>query len=538
MIRYDSRQQDRGFVALLLFLVMLAGALSCRGSKPGTLAPASIPTPAPDECASLATLWLPDATITSVTVVPVAAAAPDATDPVPEYCKVLGTLEQTILFEVALPTTAWNGKFMFAGGGRFNGSIPSLTHLLARGYAAAGSDTGHQAPSYDGSWALNNLEAQLNYGHRATHLVTVLAKTIVREYYGQQAKRDYFLGCSNGGKMGLMEVQRYPEDFDGVIVGNFVLDRTRLMTAFVWNARAVAENPIPEDKVPVIAKATLAACDSQDGLVDGLIDRPDRCKFDPKILTCKSGDAPDCLTPGQVATLEKLYGGPRNSAGEQLFPGYPPGHEDDYPMYQTGSLSNHPTTIRIRTGNDFMKYFVFGPKFDSIRDFDFDKSPSAPEVLRAAADQDAADPDLRAFKAHGGKLIMYHGWADHSITPLRDIQYYKDVLKQVEYADEFVRLFVAPGLYHCTGGPGPNHFGGTGQRWPKDDAEHDIVRALDRWVEEGVVPEMLIATKFVNDDPKMRIARTRPLCPYPLMARYKGSGSIDDAANFVCADPQ
>ena len=470
-------------------------------------------------------------------MVPATAADKRTGRPIPQYCKVLGALEKTILFEVSMPTEVWNGKFMFAGGGSFNGSIPGLTHILSRGYAAAGTDTGHQAFSGSTAWALNNPKAQLDYGHRATHLVTVLAKTIVREYYGKQAARNYWLGCSNGGKMGLMELQRYPDDYDGAIVGAPGPSRTRLFANHVWNAQAVFQNPIPDEKIPAIDKATLAACDAKDGLVDGLIDRPERCQFDPKVLTCKSDDRPDCLTPGQVATLKKLYSGARDSSGQPWFYGYAAGHEEDYPVFWTGEETDHTDTARNKRGAGFYRDFIFGATFDGLRDFDWDKTVLAPEVARVAADQDAADPNLSSFKAHGGKVIMYHGWADHSISPYSSVAYYENVVKTVAGADDFVRLFMVPGLHHCSAGPGPIEFGGSGQRWANDDAEHDVVRALERWVEADTAPEKIIGTKFVDNNPKKGVARTRPLCPYPLMAKYKGSGSIDDAANFVCGRP-
>lgn len=478
------------------------------------------------ECTRLAELSRPDVMIASATVVAGTAEAP-------AYCQVLGAIERTIRFEVSLPTLTWNGKFFFAGGGGYNGTIPDLTQGVAAGYATAGTDTGHQGQSNDASWALNNRKAQIDYGYRATHLVTVLAKDLVNEYYGSKARRSYFVACSNGGKMGLTEVQRYPEDYDGAITGCPVIDRTNLMMEFVWLGQALATDPIPKAKLPVIARATLAACDAQDGLVDGLIDTPDKCKFDPAVLTCQGADGPDCLTAGQVRALAKIYSGPVNSKGEQLFPGYPPGHEEDYAAFITGDPDQHRTST-WRLGDGFMRFFVFGPDYDAMKSFNFDTSLAA--LKPYAADQDADRTDLSAFRARGGKLLMYVGWADHSIPPARAIKYYNDTRRAT--GDDFIRLFMVPGMHHCTNGPGPWNFGGRGQRVLKDDAEHDIVRALDQWVEMGTPPTTLIATKFINDDPKQGTARTRPLCPYPQVARYSGSGSVDDAASFACAAPR
>jgi hypothetical protein len=522
----------RMLVASLLAVIGSTMPAATRSHRPYGEDAAPMAAPDGAACRRVITLSLPDTIISNAVVVP-------STADVPEYCRVTGAIEKVILFEVDLPT-AWNGKFFYAGGGGFNGSIPVLTHGVARGYATAGSDTGHQGEATDGSWALDNEQAQINYAYRATHLVSDVAKRIVRAYYAQTEKRSYWLGCSNGGKMGLMEIQRYPDDFDGVVIGNFVIDRTGLMTTYTWNAKALAEAPIPPRKIPAIEKATLAACDAQDGLADGLIDRPERCKFDPEVLTCRGADAPECLTPGQVTALRKIYAGPATSTGKQLFPGYPPGHEDDYPAYITGfgSVSSYPANS-WKWQNQFWRFFVFGPRFDPLTEFNFDKTPELPRLKAVAAVQDAYKADLSKFKAHGGKLIMYHGWADHSISPLRTVQYFGDIHRTTgPEADEFLRLFIAPGLHHCVGGPGPNSFGGRGQAWLHDDPDHDIVRALDRWVEQGTAPDRIIAAKFRSDDPKQGVARTRPLCAYPQMARYTGSGSVDDAANFRCENPR
>jgi hypothetical protein len=488
------------------------------------------------DCAKLLNLKMKDTMITEATIVP-------AAGEVPEHCRVLGGLEKVILFEVALPTTTpnnkWNNKLFYVGGGGYNGTVPDLTDALARGYAAAGSDTGHRGFHWDASALLNNPQGQLNYAHRATHMVALLAKEIIKAYYGSPARRSYFCGCSNGGKMALMEVQRYPADFDGVVGGGAVVDRTKEMMMFDWTQRALLGAEIPPYKIAAMQKATLAACDARDGLADGLIDRPDLCKFDPKVLTCQGADGPNCLTPAQVEAWRKILDGPVNSAGRRLYVGYSAGHEGDYPYYITGlgTMHGYPSS-NFMYMDSFMRWIVFGPSFDSVKDFDYDKSPAA--LVPFEKDQDAASTDLSAFRAHGGKLILYNGWADHSTPPLRIVQYYEDLRKAGGAGvDEFVRLFMAPGLYHCSGGPGPNSFGGPSHKgYRRNDPENDIMGAIDRWVEQGIAPAKLIATKFKNDDPRQGVARTRPLCPYPQVASYKGSGSIDDAANFVCANPK
>ncbi|HVA94147.1 MAG TPA: tannase/feruloyl esterase family alpha/beta hydrolase [Candidatus Dormibacteraeota bacterium] len=512
------------------FLAALLLALLVAGVRPAAAA----------DCSSLRHLALQDTTITSAAIVP-------ATGFVPEYCKVLGSIHNlrhsTILFEVALPTTKWNGKYFVAGGGGFNGTIPNLDQALEEGYAAAGSDTGHKAS--DKMWALNNLDAQNNYAYLATHVATLLGKQILQDFYGHREQRSYFVGCSNGGKMALAEVQRYPDDFDGVIAGDPVIDRTKLMMQFAWDAQALAPAPIPPSKIPVIEKATLKACRQSGDEINGLIMTPGRCRFDPKTIMCPSGDGPNCLTAGQVQALHKILTGPVNSAGVQLYPGFVPGHEEDYSQYITGSgTENAEPSSSWNLQDIFMRQFVFGMSFDSVKQFNLDRDPAALAPLAPA--QDNANPDLSLFKAHGGKLILYHGWADHSITPLRTIEYYAKIIdtmgkdqtpgsEDAAQVTGFVRLFMAPGMHHCGLGHElwPNVFGGPFQGLaPQADAQHDVVMALDQWVEDGVAPEKLIASHITNG----AVDRSIPMCPYPQIPVYNGTGDANLAENYHCEE--
>lgn len=483
------------------------------------------------DCEKLLSLSLKDTEITSVEIVP-------ESGMVPEYCSVQGGVETLILFEIALPTAAWNGRFYYVGGGGYNGNIPDLTPALARGYAATATDTGHRGEHWDASALYEDPQAQLNYAHRGAHLVTVIAKQVVAAYYDAAEFPSYFMGCSNGGKMGLMAVQRHPEDFDGVVVGGPVIDRTGLMVMFDWSQRALLDAEIPPYKIPAMEKATLAQCDAIDGLADGVIGRPDRCDFDPGVLLCAAEDNAQCLTPPQVDAWRKILDGPKNSAGESLYVGYLPGHEDDYPDYVTGSgvMHGYPSSNFMYMDN-FMRWFVFGHDYDPVHEFDFDTDPAA--LDRFVADQDAVDADLSEFRARGGKLIIYNGWADHSTPPQRAIQYYEEVQrKHGAETGEFARLFMVPGFHHCSGGPGPNVFGSTGRPLVNlNHPERDLMGAIVDWVEHGVAPDRLIATKFAGDDPSRGVERTRPLCHYPQVSQYAGSGSIDDEANFVCASP-
>jgi len=534
-------EQRNGKAGILLLIVFVAvTTVKCQGPGGDSGQQALAASPAPDatsaeaaaRCASLIGLSVPDppdTVITTATVIP-------AEGIVPEYCQVQGGVETVILFELGLPSTAWNGRFFYVGGGGYNGNIPRLTHALARGYAAVGSDTGHRGEHWDASALLNDPQDQINYAYRGAHLVTVAAKEMVKAYYGEPAENSYFLGCSNGGKMGFMAAQRYPADFDGIVIGGAVVDRTKLMMSYSWTQRGLLGAEIPPYKIPAMAKATLDACDAQDGLADGVIDSPDKCDFDPAVLTCEGEDTPDCLTPAQVTAWRKILDGPTNSAGEQLFPGYSPGHEEDYEYYITGNGIQHGyPSSNFMYMDSFMRWIAFDPSFDSVRDFDMDTSPEKLKEFEKI--HNTVDTDLAPFRDHGGKLIIYNGWADHSTPPIRPIEYYNAVRETLGgEIDDFSRLFMVPGFHHCSGGPGPNVFGARGSRWFKmNDPEHDVMGAIVQWVEEDVAPEKIIATKFVNDDPEQGVARQRPLCPYPQVAQYTGSGSIDEAANFVCA---
>ena len=479
------------------------------------------------DCAALASLVVPSTTITGTTLVPSTATAP-------EYCRVLGHVDTEINFELRLPT-AWNGNFLFGGEGGLAGQISDQTGLqaggwngLRRGYAVVFSDTGHQgvpppgatSPVYDGSWAWQNPERQINWAHRSTHVVSIAAKAIIAEYYGQSARYSYFSGCSGGGRQATMTAQRYPTDFDGILSGAPFLSVTGQAMGWNWAMQALAENPISPSKLPVLASAVTEACDASDGLVDGLVSDPRRCKFDPRELACDSADGPDCLTQRELDSVLKIYRGPSTSDGERLFPGFVPGEEDtQWPRALVHTTNGGPGELGALLPDQILRYFVFGPDFDSMT-FDFDTDPAA---LADAADLLDVKPDLSAFREAGGKMLMYHGWNDPRLTPWLSIQYRDAVIHEVgggpERTDEFFRLFVAPGMGHCAGGPGPNTF--------------DALTALERWVEQGIAPTRLIATHPTSTG---TVDRSRPLCVYPQVAVYDGSGSIDDASNFVCRD--
>jgi len=474
----------------------------------------------PAQCAALTTLSVPATTITSAAIVPAAGT-------MPEYCRVNGHVDTEINFELRLPSS-WNGKFYHQGGGGFVGSIPPAGPGLSRGYAAVGTDTGHQGmgvAALDGSWALNNPQRQLNFGHRAVHVVTVAAKQIVAAAYGRGPSRSYFEGCSNGGRQALLEAQRYPTDFDGIIAGAPALDWTGLMTGFNYNQQAIRAAPIPPAKLTVLANAVVARCDAKDGLVDGLVDNPLRCRFDPKVVQCKAGDAPDCLTAAQVAAVKKVYDGPVNSRRKQLHPGFAPGAEDGFTGWQLwisgpsgvgAPVDNNP--FQFTFSDHYLRFMVFSDASYDSMSFDFDDDTA--RVNATASLFNATNPNLAPYRAHGGKLLMWHGWSDDALMAERTIEYYHDVLRTMgnkNKVESFVRLFLAPGMHHCSGGPGPNDF--------------DALTALENWVERGVAPERLIARHVGTG-----VQRTRPLCSYPDVAVYRGKGDVNDAASFSCKE--
>ena len=498
-------------------------------------------------CEKLADLKLPNTTITAAQSVAAGAFTPATGSAapfkeLPTFCRVTGVIKPTadsdIRFEVWMPGTGWNGKFQGIGNGGFAGTItqPALAAAVARGYAAASTDTGHTTT--DASWALGHPDKIVDYGHRAIHEMTQKAKSIVSAFYGNGPKRSYFASCSNGGRQALMEAQRYPNDYDGLIAGAPANYFTHILTGFAFNLQATQNDPaafIPATKLKAIEAAALAACDARDGLMDGVIDNPVKCSFDPSVLLCKSAESDACLTEKQVAALKKIYAGPRTSKGEQIIPGFVPGGETGPGGWQawiTGSGSNKGLQFFF-SSQTFANMVYNDPKWD-LKTFELDKDNKLADEKLASL-LNATNANLRAFKARGGKLILYHGWSDAALPPVNTINYFQNVVAKMGQrgASSFMRLYMVPGMQHCGGGPGPDSFGATVTR-AQSDPQHDMTVALERWVEEGVAPDQIIASKRQGVDPKSAPIRTRPLCPYPQVARYKGSGNTDDAANFVC----
>lgn len=504
-------------------------------------------------CDSLSALKLSSTTITAAHAVdaggfkpPQGAGAARLFQGLPAFCRVEGVIAPTedshIEFEVWLPLeSAWNGRYVGVGNGGFAGSISyaQLGQGVAAGYAVSSTDTGHKAGATDGQWALGHFEKIVDYGHRAIHETAVQSKAIVKALYGGEAKHSYFNGCSNGGRQALIEAQKYPADYDGIIAGAPANYFTHIGATFVWDNQALDEDPaayIPAKKFAAIEAAAVAQCDAKDGVTDGVINDPTRCHFDPDVLACKGAEDDKCLTASQLAALKKVYQGAHNSKGELIYPGFQPGGESGmggWGLWITG----------LAPGRSLERAFAFGFFADmafqnaqwDYKTFNFDHD------LKLADDKMASvlngiDPNLKAFKNRGGKLIMYHGWSDAALPPTNTIAYYSNVAAKIgqKQEREFVQLYMVPGMQHCGGGPGPNEFGAYAP-----GAEQGMSTALEKWVEHGTAPDKIIATKYKADNnPASGVVRTRPLCPYPQEAQYKGSGSTDDAANFACAVPK
>ena len=462
-----------------------------------------------------------------------------AAGPTPAHCRVNGIIAPEIGFEVNLPAK-WNGRFYMIGNGGHAGQGPDEAGraneravALQNGFAFATTNTGHDGQKEPGAtFVLSNPQKAIDYAYRAVHMTATTAKRIANEYYAKPVSFSYWNSCSNGGRQGLIEAQRYPEDFDGIVANAPWVDQTGFTIGAMWNQRALADAPLSAEKLALVAKSVMNKCDAVDGLNDGLIDDPRRCSFDPKkdVPACQAGaDGADCLTEAQATTLSKIYGGVVSN-GKAFFPGFMIGSEaiNTTPNGAASGWMNlivsakpeaKPADFNLAEGT--MRYLVFDPpKADyDYKTFDFDRDPALLERWGKLAN--ANNPDLSAFKKRGGRLIMTYGWADSILQPMMGVHYYEQaVAKNGKDTKDFFRLFMIPGMAHCAGGVGPD--------------QNDAVTAVINWVEKKNAPDSIIASKVVNG----QVVRTRPLCPYPQVARHTGDGSIDDAKNFKCVAPK
>ncbi len=464
---------------------------------------------------------------------------------VPSFCRVVvmaaPTSDSEIKIEVWLPSVGWNGKLQGIGNGGFAGLIDymQLGWAVSKGYAATATNTGHEGTPIDAAWALGHPEKVVDFGHRGIHEMTRVAKAAVHAFYGKNSQHSYFAGCSDGGREALMEAQRYPADYDGILAGAPANNWVSLLATSVWDTQALTLDHasfIPQAKIPLIADAVVEACDGLDGVHDGILNDPRQCHFDPAKIQCKAGeDTNKCLTAPQAAALKKIYAGPHDSHGHAIFPGYLPGAENGEGGWALWIVGPEPTkNLTAFFGFGFFSDMVYEDPSWDYRTFTMEAGLKAAREKTASA-LNANETDLKAFKARGGKLILYHGWNDPAIPALSTVEYYDGVVAKMgkSTTDSFVRLYMVPGMQHCDNGPGADSFGQVGQL-VFNDAQHSVDASLEQWVEKGTAPSTIIAAKYTPGDrnhPKM----TRPLCAYPEAARYKGSGDTYDAANFVCA---
>jgi feruloyl esterase len=475
----------------------------------------------------MSTVALKGGTITDARIVPAGQFAAPQGGPsegkalfpkLPAFCLVDASLKPSadsdIRIQVWLPESGWNGKLVEGGNGAYGSTLSYgiMAQALLDGFAATSSNTGHEGNS--ASFATDHPEKLIDWAYRAVHENAVAAKAIAEARYGSASNRAYFEGCSTGGRQAYGEAQRFPADFDGIVAGDPGKNLTHQTAVQTWMSVAVVKNPaefIPTEKYTVLHKAVVAACDEKDGVKDGVIENPLQCSFDPATIQCKGADSADCLTAPQVEYARKVYAGFTNSAGKKIFGGLMPGSEGAW----IGLAGQKPMGYAMES----YRYVVMkNPNWDYMT-LDLDRDVEYADKTVASLVNNN-DPNIKPFLARGGRLLAYHGWADPGISPLNSIDYYNDVAKLmggVAKIDSQYRLFLVPGMAHCGGGNGTSTF--------------DMLPVIDSWVTTGKAPDSIPASRASDG----KVDRTRPLCPYPQQAVYKGSGSTDDAANFVCA---
>ena len=448
-------------------------------------------------------------------------------------------------FDVWVPGT-WNGKIVVTGNGGYS-NVPAyrdMAYAMTQGYAAVGGDTGHQTPTPDDLlWGAGHPERIRDWGTRSIHAITVPAQRIVASVAGDPVRRSDYYGCSTGGHQGYAEMQQYPQDFDGVIAGAPGNNRVRLNAAYLWqylsnHSPADGAEIVPASKLPSITRAVVAACDKNDGVADGVIDDPRSCGFDPESLLCREKDSPDCLTEPQIAAMNKMYAGATNPrTGERIYPGWSKSSEvlttmaDGRPASGWHQYWGTREAMRV----NFWRSWVFNGTTMGSADVRLrSRHRQGRSIDLRCARRSTESGILSAFKARGAIAIVYQGWQDPVVNPIRLTISYRDEQVRTrqgsqEETDRFMRLFMVPGMGHCGGGTGATSFGNQGGS-PTIDPDHDLLAALDRWIEQRRPPDRIIASR-VEDG---KVVRTRPLCAYPKRAVYRGTGSTNEAANFIC----
>jgi len=506
-----------------------------------------------DSCSALAAAQLPNTTITLAQTYAAGSVVTGSTKAPVTLCRVAGTTrpgpQSNVHFEVWIPTDgSWNGKYQQVGNGGFAGAVQfaAIANAASRGYAAASTDDGTAGPPRGAPSFINNPDVLLDYGYRAIKVTGDNSKALIRMLTGSAPSHSYFVGCSDGGREALQQAQRFPQDFDGIIVGSPVNDQVgEFGSSYLYDSQATLSGPrtngvpdayIPPSKLSLLTNAVLAQCAGHDGglATDGFLMDPRQCRFDPRDVQCKGNQDPGtCLTAAQVQAAQKIYDGPHDH-GILLFPGLEPGGEGTPGGWQSWITGNSPTSFgsQYTLGLGFTCSLMQGlVTCDYLAADVVQQDNEARALLQPILS--SVNPDLAPFRARGGKMIQYAGWSDAAIAPQNGLNYFTRVQQTVGRTDDFYRVFMAPGMAHCSGGAGLNAFGNGTVNGPVIDADHDLVKALERWVEQGVAPDRLIATHYVNNDATQGVQFQRPLCPYPQRAEYVG-GDPASAASFAC----
>lgn len=492
-------KNTRPFLPILLF-VLLSVQVQAQSMSPC------------QPCADLEALRLPDVKISSVEAVeePVA------------HCKLSGVIGKEIRFEVVLPQQ-WNERFSLSGNGGFAGAIQTGHARVRQGFANAATDTGHQGGPLDASWAQGQAERQVNFGHLAIHRTAVTAKEIVLQYYCAAPRYSYFVGCSRGGGQGMMAAQRYPEDFDGIVAGAPAFSWPAMAAEFVRNCQSVypdelapSQPIITSSNLEILQRHILSQCDTLDGLADGILNDPRACHFDLSSLpSCRAEQAgEDCFTTEQMAAIREIYA-PTSLDGKSIYPGFPFGGENEpggWQAWMTGPKADTSAGRHFSLGTEIFKYMVFHDSSWDFRQYDFTNFYQ--HARHAASFLDATSADYEAFHQGGGKMLLYHGWSDPALSALATIEHYEAVQRRDPHLQNYLRLYLLPGVLHCGGGPGPS--------------QTDWLQLVQDWVEKGQAPEKVVLSKRRKGQPTL----TRPVFPYPDLAVYDGKGDPNLESSF------
>jgi hypothetical protein len=506
-------------------------------------------------CAGLTQQVLPQSRVLSAQLIPpgrlsIPGVTVDGFASLPEFCRVVvqstPSSDSDIAIEVWMPLNGWNGRFLGTGNGGFGGALnySQMANALLYGYATAGTDAGHASTAEtDASFALEHPQKIIDFGYRAIHEMTLNALALIHDFYDKAPSHKYFSSCSDGGREALMEAQRYPTDYNGILAGDPANNWTGLLANGAQDLLALTASSasyIAASKLPAITAAVLARCNK--GVETGYLNNPPDCHFNPQAMLCKGSQSDSCLTQLQIATLNQLYRGTTAANGALVFPGLTPGSEagggeNGWEGWLIGSAPG-------RTGDaeyvqSYYADMVYQDAEWNYRDFNLSAS-LAKSISTTGQEINAVNPNLSGFRAANGKLILYHGWNDAAISPYSSIDYYNSIVAALgqKAANQILQLYMVPGMEHCQGGPGPTNFGagGPGPDTPAFDRNHSIYKALEAWVEDGVVPKQ-VQTDGTTQYNGQTLDISRPLCPYPQIAAYIGSGSQNLAANYTCSAP-